>query len=77
MDTTLDNYANWGRSNGAVDDTDFRASDMWMNLGLIFRPSQMKFKAARVAKFDIVKYSSPVPVCLNRPMINILDQVRT
>lgn len=36
---------------------------------------QDKFKAPRDEYIEIVKYSTPTPVCLNRPMISILDQV--
>ncbi|CAB3407561.1 unnamed protein product [Caenorhabditis bovis] len=45
----------------------------------VFRPSQIKFISARTHdnKYDleIVKFSMPTPVALNRPFINILDQV--
>jgi hypothetical protein len=44
----------------------------------VFRPSQKKFKVFHgydAKHMDLVKFSSPTTVALNRPMIAILDQV--
>uniref|UniRef100_A0A8R1I9H6 RNA-directed RNA polymerase n=1 Tax=Caenorhabditis japonica TaxID=281687 RepID=A0A8R1I9H6_CAEJA len=45
----------------------------------LFRKSQFKFKSATSGQtewpIELVKWSSPAPVNLNRPFINILDQV--
>lgn len=45
----------------------------------LFRDSQMKFYSSTGGKdkwaIELVKWSSPTPVTLNRPFINILDQV--
>ncbi|WKY17144.1 hypothetical protein Q1695_001623 [Nippostrongylus brasiliensis] len=46
---------------------------------IVFRRSQMKFKERCDEQenniLEVVKYSMPSPVCLNRPLITILDQV--
>ncbi|TKR67258.1 hypothetical protein L596_023438 [Steinernema carpocapsae] len=46
---------------------------------IVFRESQMKFidyeRGSQGPVLEVVKYSMPSPVCLNRPLIMILDQV--
>ncbi|VDM96403.1 unnamed protein product [Thelazia callipaeda] len=46
-------------------------------VNVIFRKSQKKFHEDEKssAELEIVKYSMPSPVCLNRPLVMILDQV--
>lgn len=45
----------------------------------LFRDSQLKFYSSKAGTdkwpIEMVKWSSPTPVCLNKPFINILDQV--
>lgn len=51
-----------------------------MAVDFYFRPSQKKFniqeEEERLCRFEVVKYSAPVPLFLNKPLINILDQVK-
>ncbi|GMT30740.1 hypothetical protein PFISCL1PPCAC_22037 [Pristionchus fissidentatus] len=49
--------------------------DHFKLLNCRFRYSQMKFHAPEEEDFEVVKISGPTPVCLNKPFINILDQV--
>lgn len=73
MNKMLDNRKIWGTENDVKDDNpEFKK---WLYLDAIFRPSQEKFRAPRSTLIEIVKHSAPVPVSLNKPMINILDQV--
>ncbi|KAL3119514.1 hypothetical protein niasHT_010100 [Heterodera trifolii] len=74
VDKNLDALREWGRLNGIKDNTDPNKSDCWLDLKITFRPSQNKFKTQREARN--CKYSSPVPLCLNRSVNNILDQVK-
>ncbi|CAK5059197.1 unnamed protein product [Meloidogyne enterolobii] len=77
VDKSMDELREWGVRNGVQDTTNWEKRDCWLDLHIQFRPSQKKFKAPRAnQKLEIVKYSSPVSLCLNRPVNNILDQLR-
>lgn len=73
VDLMLDDKKKWGRDHNIEDpNPEFRK---WLYLDAIFRPSQEKFRAPRATLIEIVKHSAPVPVSLNKPLINIIDQV--
>ncbi|KAK6109450.1 RNA dependent RNA polymerase family protein [Brugia pahangi] len=73
VDPALRQRRLWAERNGLEDK---HAKTAKVNdLDVIFRPSQDKFHAPRKEIIEIVKYSSPTSVYLNRPLINILDQV--
>ncbi|PIC47063.1 hypothetical protein B9Z55_006540 [Caenorhabditis nigoni] len=69
----LDDLRQWSIEN----DIQEVSEDTAWGLNCVFRPSQIKFISKRHPRdqVEIVKYSSPVPVALNKPFINILDQV--
>lgn len=70
----MDKTRIWGIENGVKDENN--ETNKWLDLAVKFRPSQQKFLASRnFDKLEIVKYSSPISIALNRPIINILDQV--
>ncbi|CAB3407578.1 unnamed protein product [Caenorhabditis bovis] len=73
IEPLLDDIRRWALRNQMQTPDDDRK---W-ELNCAFRPSQIKFISKRHPKdqVEIVKYSSPVPVALNKPFINILDQV--
>uniref|UniRef100_A0A8R1TZT7 RNA-directed RNA polymerase n=1 Tax=Onchocerca volvulus TaxID=6282 RepID=A0A8R1TZT7_ONCVO len=73
VDPALRQRRLWAERNGLEDR--HGKTDKVNDLDVLFRPSQDKFHAPRKEIIEIVKYSSPTPVCLNRPLINILDQV--
>ncbi|VDM39156.1 unnamed protein product [Toxocara canis] len=73
VDPWLSERAKWARDNSVADNPEpHNRKNM---LHILFRPSQDKFHAPLSNTIEIVKYSSPTPVCLNRPFIAILDQV--
>ncbi|KAK6034331.1 hypothetical protein COOONC_28167 [Cooperia oncophora] len=76
VNPVLDEIASWASKNEISPPKRNSEFNSWC-LKLIFRPSQIKFKAKRTEKdsLEVVKYSSPVPVALNKPFICILDQV--
>lgn len=63
----LDAMTEWLEQNGNEGDN--------LKLEMQLRPSQEKFKGPREDFIEIVKYSAPSPVSLNKPMLNIMDQV--
>lgn len=70
----MDSLREWGKEYNIEDSTE--ETKKWLDLSVKFRPSQQKFKTSRTfEKLEIVKYSSPISIALNRPIINILDQV--
>ncbi|CAG9539819.1 unnamed protein product [Cercopithifilaria johnstoni] len=73
VDPSLDQRKRWAALNDITDEN--KITNKQNDLAVVFRPSQDKFKAPRDEYIEIVKYSTPTPVCLNRPMISILDQV--
>uniref|UniRef100_A0A915PSQ2 Probable cytosolic iron-sulfur protein assembly protein CIAO1 homolog n=1 Tax=Setaria digitata TaxID=48799 RepID=A0A915PSQ2_9BILA len=73
VDPALRQRRVWAEKNGVEDK--HGKTEKVNDLDVLFRPSQDKFHAPRKEIIEIVKYSSPTPVCLNRPLINILDQV--
>ena len=74
IDKLLDEKIKWGKENNVVDEG--KETKKVLFLDAIFRVSQYKFHGrSDDAYLEIVKYSSPTGVTLNKPMINILDRV--
>ncbi|KAF1760723.1 hypothetical protein GCK72_008972 [Caenorhabditis remanei] len=73
VEPLLDNIRLWCVENNVPEVSE---ETSW-GLSCVFRPSQIKFISKRHPRdqVEIVKYSAPVPVSLNKPFINILDQV--
>ncbi|KAF1771367.1 hypothetical protein GCK72_003193 [Caenorhabditis remanei] len=67
----------------AIDPNIDHTANYWESLGLryhrvkcLFRNSQLKFESCQEdEQIEMVKWSCPTPVTLNKPFINILDQV--
>ncbi|CAJ0595851.1 unnamed protein product [Cylicocyclus nassatus] len=70
----LDEIAQWADTNNIREPNMF-GCERWL-VKMIFRESQQKFVTKRKEKeaIEIVKYSSPSPVALNKPFICILNQ---
>ncbi|TKR94598.1 hypothetical protein L596_008863 [Steinernema carpocapsae] len=71
LDPNLDYYRDHAKKYGIQE----RRKHHRFDLQIAFRKSQDKFNARVDVEIDIVKFSTPTPMQLNRPMINIMDQV--
>uniref|UniRef100_A0AC34GWZ1 RNA-directed RNA polymerase n=1 Tax=Panagrolaimus sp. ES5 TaxID=591445 RepID=A0AC34GWZ1_9BILA len=67
ISTELDKILDWHQENGISSEKPC--------LEMQLRLSQLKFKGPREEYIEIVKHSAPSAVSLNKPMLNILDQV--
>ncbi|CAJ0580768.1 unnamed protein product, partial [Mesorhabditis spiculigera] len=86
LEPTLDDILSFGialrfvqKDTGFVDKLLFHKPDAITFHKVIFRDSQMKFLGPKrkdgTSDIELVKHSTPTPLSLNRPFINILDQV--
>jgi hypothetical protein len=75
LNPNIDNLQDWAQLHG-IDERRKLKTKRFFTVDLHFRNSQFKFITSQDnQKYEIVKLSGPSPVCFNRPMINILDQV--
>jgi hypothetical protein len=65
IDSAIDQRIEWAKQNKINENS----------VHILFRQSQVKFTAPESKHIEIVKYSKPAMVSLNRPLIAILDQV--
>lgn len=75
INPNIDLLNQWAVRRG-IDEGKIKTDNRVYSIDLLFRDSQCKFRTARDnQRYEVVKLSGPSPVALNRPMINILDQV--
>ncbi|CAD6186388.1 unnamed protein product [Caenorhabditis auriculariae] len=80
VEPLLDEIRDWAAKDEVLTQNgpQFPKSTSWQ-IDCVFRPSQIKFITAKATDdfypIEVVKFSSTSPVTLNRPLINILDQV--
>ncbi|KAI6227727.1 RNA-directed RNA polymerase [Aphelenchoides fujianensis] len=78
LNPNIDRIKEWAHKHGKdkFEENHRKEHQRYLTVDLYFRPSQEKFLTRREnQKYEVVKVSGPSSVCLNRPMINILDQV--
>ena len=75
MNPLMEVIKDWAKECGRIPERIQYKPDPWYNQSLIFRESQHKFYGPVEKHIEIVKVSSPISVSLNKPLINILDQV--
>lgn len=75
LNKNMDILKNWAEKH-YIDESKLKINHRFYFTDLLFRDSQCKFRAPQDnQRFEVVKFSGPSAVTLNKPMINILDQV--
>ncbi|KAI6194701.1 RNA-directed RNA polymerase [Aphelenchoides besseyi] len=75
INPVLDSIKAYAQEHG-LDESGLKSNERFLNVDLWFRESQEKFITPQGGhKYEVVKVSAPSAVCLNRPLINILDQI--
>uniref|UniRef100_A0AC34R5S7 RNA-directed RNA polymerase n=1 Tax=Panagrolaimus sp. JU765 TaxID=591449 RepID=A0AC34R5S7_9BILA len=75
VNTDIDNTYSWMKERNKLVVTPRGKKLPWYQQSIHFRPSQRKFIGPLETRMEIVKFSTPINVNLNKPLINILDQV--
>lgn len=71
----IDRIREWAHGENLKDKKNNMNKLSWFDQSIMFRNSQKKFDAPLDEHLEIVKISTPINVNLNKPLINIMDQV--
>lgn len=75
LNPVMEEVRQWTIRNNRLPRHQTGVSDPWYSQSLLFRESQHKFYGPREKYIEVVKFSKPICINLNKPLINILDQV--